>query len=243
MKKKFKLSKIVYILFIIIFSTLAVYSLMKILIWKKDNNKNKIIKETLQQYVVVDKDEKYNIDFDGLSKINSDVVGYVNVDGTNIDYVVVKGNNNSYYLNHNFNKEKNISGWIFADYKNKIDGTDKNLVIYGHNTADDSMFGTLKNTITEEWYLNKDNHKVMFITKNAIHYYDVFSTYKIDNEEYYITTDFATDDDYKEFLNVIKNRSVYDYGVDVNENDTILTLSSCANLGKKRIVLHAKKIS
>lgn len=240
--KENKLLKIIYYLLIIILFIIMLYSLNKIIYWKRSNNKNKIIKETLQEYIMVENDEKYNIDFKSLKELNSDVIGYVRVNGTNIDYVVLQTVDNSYYLSHNFNKEKNISGWIFADYRNKYDGTDKNLVIYGHNTADDSMFGTLKNTIEEKWYLNKDNHKVMLITEKGIEYYEVFSTYKIDNEEYYITTDFQTDEEFTNFINTIKNRSVYNYNVDVTKDDTILTLSSCANYGKKRIALHAKKI-
>lgn len=239
---KNKIFKIMYYVLLTILVIVMLYSLNKIIYWKKSNHKNKIIKETLQEYIVVENDEKYNIDFASLKELNSDVIGYVRVNGTNIDYVVVQGVDNSYYLSHNFNKEKNISGWIFADYKNKYDGTDKNLVIYGHNTADDSMFGTLKNTIEENWYLNKDNHKVMLITEKGIEYYEVFSTYKIDNEEYYITTDFSSDDEFMNFINIIKKRSVYNYNVEVTKDDTILTLSSCANYGKKRIALHAKKI-
>lgn len=104
------------------------------------------------------------------------------------------------------------------------------------------MFGTLKNTLTENWYLNKNNHKVLYIGESGTYFYEVFSTYKIDNEEYYIQKDFNTDDDFNNFINVINSRSVYDFKVEVNENDNILTLSSCANLGKKRVVLHAKRI-
>jgi len=240
--KKLQISNIIEKTLIIIFTFLIIFSSYKIYVWKKSNHKNKIIKETLQNYINIDKNDKYNIDFKSLKEKNSDTVGYVKVNGTNIDYVVVQTTDNKYYLSHNFNKEKNISGWIFADYKNKLDGSDRNMIIYGHNTADDSMFGTLKNTSESKWYLNKDNYKVMYIDENGTHFYQVFSTYKIDNEDYYIKTNFSSDDEYKEFLDTIKNRSVYDYGVDVDINDNILTLSSCANLGKKRVVLHAKKI-
>ena len=68
-------------------------------------------------------------------------------------------------------------------------------------------------------------------------------TYKIDNEDYYNTTGFSSDEKYQEFLSKIKSRSIYNYKVDVDENDQILTLSTCASNGTKRVVLHAKKIS
>ena len=46
--------------------------------------------------------------------------------------------------------------------------TDKNIVVYGHNMRDDSMFGSLKNVIKEEWYDNKDNQYITFITENVL---------------------------------------------------------------------------
>ena len=61
------------------------------------------------------------------------------------EYPVVKGSNNSFYLNHCFDKSYNSAGWIFADYRNKFDNTDKNIVIYGHNMRDGSMFGSMLN--------------------------------------------------------------------------------------------------
>ena len=98
------------------------------------------------------------MDFTELKKQNPDTVAHIKVNNTRISYVVVQGNDNEYYLNHNFNKEKNRAGWIFADYRNSFDESDKNLIIYGHNMKDGSMFDTLIKTIDKEWYTNKDNY-------------------------------------------------------------------------------------
>ena len=72
--------------------------------------------------------------------------------------------------------------------------------------------------------------------------YQVFSTYISEPEEYYIQTDFNTNQEYQDFLNTIKSRSNHDYGLNVNPNDRVLTLSTCNITGTKRIVLHAKKV-
>ena len=40
----------------------------------------------------------------------------------------------------------------------------------------------------------------------------------------------------------MKSRSIYDFGVELTEEDKILTLSTCTDDGKKRIVIHAKMI-
>lgn len=239
---KGKVFKIVYYILLVLFLSAFIYSSYRIIEWKKNNNKNKKINEVLHEYINTDNDEKYKIDFDKLNELNSDTVAYLKVNNTNIDYVVVKGKDNEYYLTHNFNKENNKSGWIFMDYNNKLDGEDKNIVIYGHNTVDKSMFGSLKYVLDSSWYKNDDNHIVLLVTKDGTYEYEVFSTYKVDNEEYYITTNFSTDIEFKNFIKTIKSRSKYNYGVDVNENDHILTLSTCSNNGTKRVVLHAKRI-
>lgn len=102
-----------------------------------------------------------------------------------------------------------------------------------------AMFGTLENALTKEWQENKENRHIVFATENEYSIYEVFSVYQIEAEDYYMTTDFKNNE-FKEFVNTIKNRSVFDFEVDVDENDKILTLSTCANNSKYRIVLHAK---
>lgn len=166
------------------------------------------------------------------------LVGSISVPDTKIDYIVVKGDNNSYYLKHDLNKDYNNAGWIFMDYRNKLDGKDKNIIIYGHDTKDESMFGSLKYTLKSSWF---DKNKYVYLTLNDVKYtYEVFSVYETPKEEYYIKTDF--NNDFKDFVNTLSKRSVHNFNVSVGENDSILTLSTCSHYGKDRIVLHAKKI-
>ena len=241
-------------LFILIFLIGILYSTINIVIWYIDNKKNAIIQEELKESIKQvkkndeenidnkDNEDEYIIDFENLKRTNSDTVGYIKVNNTNIDHIVVKGIDNKYYLTHNFKKEKNRSGWIFMDYRNKLDGTDKNIIIYGHNTTDGSMFGTLRRVITKEWYSNTDNYIINLYLNGEIKKYQVFSTYSIPVEDYYITTDFKDTNEFKNFINVLTKRSVYKYNVSVQETDHILTLSTCTGNGKKRMVLHAKEI-
>lgn len=219
-------------------------SSINIVIWYKDTHKNKEIIKKIESKIKepTKEDPSYSIDFDSLKKENSDTVAFLKVNGTNINTVVVKGNDNSYYLKHNFYKEYNIAGWVFSDYKNKFDGTDRNIVIFGHDTKDGSMFGTLKNTQELSWQENIDNQKIIFITENEKSYYQVFSTYISEPVEDYIKTDFISVSEFEDFIKKIKEASTYNYKVDVTKDDTILTLSSCTTTGTKRVVLHAKKI-
>ena len=156
---------------------------------------------------------------------------------------MVKTTDNEFYMNHSFDKSKNSAGWIFMDYKNKLDGADQNMVIYGHNRRDGSMFGTLKKILTKDWLENTDNFIIPFITENEKSRYQVFSVYKIEKENYYITTNFKTNPEFQEFIDKIKSRSIKNFGIVPRLGDNILTLSTCADNDKYRVVLHAKKIS
>ena len=244
MKKKY--NKIYLIIMINLCIIGVLYSTYKIIYWKDSNNENNKIIEDINKDIEVNTNEednsKYNINFDNLKKKNSDTVAYLKVNNTKIDYVVVKGKNNEYYLTHNFNKKANAGGWVFADYNNRFDGSDKNIVIYGHNMKNGSMFGTLYKVLNKKWYRNKDNHKIVFVTEEGEYTYQVFSVYSIKAEDYYINTKFKDDNEFKTFVKKLKKRSKYDFKVSVDENDKILTLSTCNTGGRNRTVLHAKMI-
>lgn len=184
----------------------------------------------------------YQLDFEKLFAVNNNTVGWIKVPNTCIDYPVAQHSDNSFYLNHTFDKSRNSAGWIFADYRNKFDGTDKNIIIYGHNRMDSSMFATLKNTQTPGWYNNSTNKYITFTTPSGTSVYQVFSVYTVKSETYYLSTEFSDDEDYVTFLNEMKKRSVHDFGVNLSASDSIITLSTCDATGKSRVILHAKKI-
>ncbi len=245
-KQKNKLKKAIVLIFLLIFIAMMIFSGIKIINWIYENMKNKSMINNIQQAIQIDeskeKEDKYKIDFKALKKTNPDIIGWLKVNGTNIEYPVVKTNNNDYYLTHSFDKSYNTSGWVFADYKNKFDNSDKNIVIFAHNRRDASMFGSLKNILTKEWQDNSDNYIIPFITENEQSYYQVVSIYKIEKEDYYITTNFKNDTEFEKFIDEIKTRSLKDFKIDVTTNDHMLTLSTCANDNRYRVVLHAKKI-
>lgn len=230
----------------LIFIVLLIFSGFKITKWFINNKKNDELLKDISQSITVNEDKntnkKYSIDFENLKKQNNDTIGWLKVENSNIEYPVVQTKDNEYYLKHNFNREYNVAGWIFADYRNLFDGTDKNIVIYGHNMRNNSMFGSLKNVIKKEWYENTDNKYITLVTENEYNTYEVFSVYQIEAEDYYLKMQFK-DDEFEEFITKIKKRSVKDFEVNVLKYDKILTLSTCANNNKYRVVLHAVKIN
>ncbi len=241
---KINVKNIISFLLFIFFLILFIISGKKVINYLKDARNNKELYAELSQYTKENEDNtsnKYNIDFASLKQKNSDTVGFIKVNGTDVNHIVVKSTDNNFYLTRNFEKEYNVSGWIFADYRNKLDGSDKNIIIYGHNMKNDSMFGTLKNILTKEWYTNEDNYLITLYTEDKELVYQVFSVYSIKAEDYYIETKFDNKT-YPKFLETLKKRSIYNFNIDLTDTSQILTLSTCNDTGSKRIVLHAKLI-
>ena len=179
-------------------------------------------------------------DFDKLKEINTDIVGFIEVDNTNISYPVVKSSDNRYYLNHSYKKEKNNIGSIFLDYRNDLDNLSKNNIIYGHGRLDNTMFGSLNNLLNSSNLDSKESYYITLSTPNSIMTFKIFSVYTIPKEGYYIKTYFSSNKYFKEFLETIMKRSIYNFNTDVNTNDKILTLSTCKDNFGKRVVVHAK---
>ena len=210
-KSKKYMKAILNLVIYIMLLSILLYSGIKIYKWYKDNTNNNEITEKIKETVKIeDKDEnkkEYTIDFSKLKEQNSDTVAWIKVNNTNIEYPVVKAQNNDFYLKHSFDKSNNSAGWIFADYRNKFDGTDKNIIIYGHNMKDNSMFGSLKSVISEDWYNNEDNKYITLITENEIQIYEVFSVYQIEKEDYYIEKSFNSETNFNTFAQTIKKEA------------------------------------
>ena len=183
-----------------------------------------------------------NVNFDELLSKNSDTVGWIKVEGTKVNYPVVQADNNDYYLSHAFNKKSNAGGWVFADYRDDFDDFGKNTIIYGHNMNNKTMFGSIPQMLNKSYLNNSDNYYIKISTPTCNTVWKLFSIYTIEPEIYYLKTNFRTYS-FEEFINTLKGRSVYNFGINVNPEDKILTLSTCDNTGTKRVAVHAKMIS
>jgi len=242
------------------------YSGFKIIEWKIDSDKTVAQTEQINELTkmnevddsdkteVVASDEgeeslyrKYiktrllDVDFSELRSINNEVAGWVQVRGTNINYPYVSAGNNDYYLTHSFDKSYSRAGWIFSDFRNQLDGTDKNMILYAHGRYDDTMFGTLRRILTSGW-LNDDGNFIVRTSnekENAL--WQVFSVYKTPVTNDYIQTSFNDDAAFEEFANMLQKRSAHNFQAKVVGSDHILTLSTCYSKDE-RVVLHAKLI-
>lgn len=182
-----------------------------------------------------------HVDFKELKQVNPSTVGWIQVNGTNINYPFVQTENNEYYLTHSFDKSSNSAGWVFLDYRNNLSTLDKNTIIYAHGRLDTTMFGSLKNILSSGWLNNTNNYVIKLSTEYENTLWQVFSIYRIRTTNDYIRTNFKNNRNFLEFAEMLINRSAYNFNTKVNENDHILTLSTCYNNNEK-VVLHAKLI-
>ena len=183
-----------------------------------------------------------SINLDNLIKENSDTVGFVIVKNTNVSYPVVQTTNNDFYLTHDFEKNSNQAGWVFADYRNNFNDLNQNTVIYAHGRKDKVMFGSLVDALNPDWYNNIDNQIIQFSTRKYDTMWQIFSIYTVKSESYYITTDFNTSKDFDRWIDTMKKRSIHDFGININNDDKILTLSTCYNNNGVRLVIQAKLV-
>ena len=233
----------IYIILLAIFICLMFLALLILFSWYKENKNNQEIVNNVKTYMNIDKDKKKIDKNNGeekyldskILKENPDTIGWIKIDGTKIDYPVVKYTDNEYYLKHDFKKKSNSAGWIFMDYKNNFN--DQNIILYGHNRRDGSMFGSLKSLFDEKFYKDH-NSEILFIKENEIIRYNIFSVYKIINTEPYNSTNFIS---FKEKVKEFKNRSSIYFDIDVSNVSQIITLSTCDYDNSYRLVVHGYK--
>ena len=227
--KKLKKKNCLLAVLLLISTTAFVYSAINLIDWQKDNkitndnindiNSDATITTSTEGEAVnpenEPKDSIYwtyiktdliNVDFTELKKKNKDTKGWIQVLGTNINYPFVQSNDNKYYLTRSFDKKYTDAGWVFLDYRNDINKLGKNNIIYAHARKDKTMFGTLKNTLTKDWYNNKNNHIIKLSTETENTLWQIFSVYHIETESYYIKTNFESNEEFKEFVNKLKSR-------------------------------------
>lgn len=173
-----------------------------------------------------------------LASQNEDTVGWIRVSGTDVDNVIVQGDDNNHYLHYDFFNAPNEAGTIFLDERCQINPSIKsnNIILYGHNQRDGSMFGTLTSYKLDPLKVNEypyiefnnmyDNFKFKIVSMFIIN-----TKEEHDNEPLFYYNMYTKFDDYytyEEFSSQIQKRSMVKSNIDIKETDTFITLSTCA---------------
>lgn len=185
------------------------------------------------------------IDISALSKINKDASGWICLENSPINYPILYSSGNE-YLNKNIYGNYTYSGSIFtydSQNFNSVKEMDKNIVIYGHNMNNGTMFSYVNTLFLNPEYLKNQKNKFIFIyNAENIYKYQIYSVYKIDKKENFNQVQFKDDTSFITFCKTTQKRSVYnDFEYNFTGNDHIITLSTCPNYNSKnqRVILHA----
>lgn len=201
-----------------------------------------------------------NIDWDKLKETNEDIYAWVyipkeselknenndaientedaetseNKKEIQVDYPVLQDpEDDLYYLDYNLDGSKGYPGCIYTEHTyNKIDFTDQNTVLYGHNMRDGSMFAGLHLFEDEEFY---DNNRYIYVYSPDKNYaYEIFGALEIDDRHILDGWDFDQEgimEVYRDFLKDISNYGNFNR-VDVTDEDKFITLSTCTSAAR-----------
>lgn len=103
-------------------------------------------------------------------KSNADCIGWIFIDGTNINYPVMHTPDNPQkYLRLSFDKKYSQSGVPFLDGRCSLQ--DGNLIIYGHNMKNGTMFSDLKKYLDSGF--RKAHKTIEFQTEDGVFLFEV----------------------------------------------------------------------
>lgn len=174
---------------------------------------------------------------------NNDIIGIISIKGGDLNTPVVQTKDNQYYLKYSLTKKRSIIGAVFMDYR--VNSNSKQINIYGHNsTKYKPPFQKLEKYLEKSYY--KDHNILELKVNNEKKLYEIFSIViadKVGTEEH-MNIKYKTDKEYYNHFKRLKNRSLYDTGVNIEESDNVLVLQTCI-YGKykgKLLVIVAKKV-
>lgn len=185
--------------------------------------------------------DEYYLAWDEYYSSNNDYIGHIVFDSNIINLPVVQSYDNDYYLRRSFEKEYDIKGTPFIDYRCSLN--DQNIIIYGHYIRKGSkeMFTPLEKLID-----NRDNDYVELKLRSSIRRYELISIIIVDgefeNEHPFLLQNLNADsiDKLNEF---IKTDALYYSEYKIDCTDALLTLITCTNsLNDDREIVIFKEI-
>ena len=239
--------KIVYTIITILLIGLVLISSYLIFKEKKQNEKQENTFEDLIEIVEenIENQEERKIDINKLYEENKDIVGWLKIDSTTINYPIMQNiNDPNYYLHRDF--YKNYSSYGTPYMAKQCNLNSDNIVIYGHHMKNNKMFGELEKYKSKDFY---NNHKIItFTTLEKEYSYEIFAVFKTtvytkNTFRYYENINFENKKMYNDFINICKDKSLYQTDIEIKDKEKLITLSTCEYSNKNsRLVIVARKI-
>ena len=202
----------------------------------KKNTENKIVHKNVEHVNVPTAFNK-EVSFQNLHNENNDYLFWLYIPNTKIDYPVMMSRDNKDYLHSSFYKEKLYAGTLFIDALSSKRENQDNLIVYGHNMKDGSMFGTLKKWRSEKYF---NEHKFIEIyTEKEKRVYLIFAVREVSsnmNLLHYKLDGFTNE----EYIQDARNNNIHFREFeDQYKNNQIMTLSTCMSNDAKRLIINS----
>lgn len=173
-------------------------------------------------------------DLAALAEENADCVGWLTIPDTGIDYPVMHTPDTpEHYLRRDFYGESASGGTPFLDGRNLAEAENQNLILYGHNMMDGSMFKPLMNYLEPNF---RETHKDIFLEIDGRQYhYEVLAVVETSvKSTLYTFTDLSDPAEESDFRAALLKETELEV---VHQASGYLTLSTCNNGGGNSRVL------
>ena len=173
-------------------------------------------------------------DLSALSAQNPDCVGWITIPDTGIDYpVMYTPDDPEHYLRRDFSGVSASHGTPFLDGRNQDTVENQNLILYGHNMMDGSMFKPLISYLEPSF---RETHQEIYLELSEKQYqYNVLAVVETSTTSpFYTFTSLADPTAASDFrATLLKETDLYV----VHQAKGYLTLSTCNNGGGNSRVL------
>jgi SrtB family sortase len=158
---------------------------------------------------------------------NSDTIAWITIKGTEVNYPVMwTPDAPEYYLHRNLKGEYSYAGLPFMDYR--CDLSSDNLVIYGHNMLNKTMFSQLLQYENADF---RDKHsRIRLETESEVRVYTVIAAVKTYTAGFRCDSmiNAVDEQEYDSFINDIKDNSLYTSDIGAEYGEQLISLSTCS---------------
>ena len=238
------MKKRIYTVLEVIFIAIFIFSLSQLikigLDYRRGNQLYEGVQNKVEEVTESKKDYHFLVDLNELQKTNKDIAGWIKVPDTPIDYPVLEPEDNQYYLKHTYDNIYSDFGSIFIDKYCTMD--DKNTVIYGHNTRNDAMFGSLKKYKDSDYFNNHPN--VYLLYGDTEKQYQIVAALTVEITDPIYKFQFSDSKEQKQWIEDIYNRAECNRpDMKFTGEEKFITLSTCTSRTKtERFVIVAKEV-
>lgn len=157
---------------------------------------------------------------------NRDFIAWLYIPGTGVNYPVVWSDDSDYYLNHTFTGRASSVGTLLSLCRTDYAAPSQNIAIYGHHLRTNNMFTPLLSYKKQSFWQEHDSIVLDSLYRRET--YRVFAALNMNIQEWDPSVaDFPSSEAFMAFVQRAQALSFYDTGVEVNEEDEIVTLITC----------------